>query len=77
MITKLIERAADDAWIRTCAECGHQQVSKKNPEEFKDGLPESYRNAKCRKCKSEALDFGTSNASCDDWMTDDQTTLEV
>lgn len=41
-------------WIRTCQECGHRQPSKP-PAEYKD---DSWRNVKCRKCKSEALDYG-------------------
>lgn len=44
-------------WYRTCQECGHKQNCKE-PDQTKE-LTNSYRNSKCRKCKSEALDFGT------------------
>lgn len=43
-------------WIRTCQECGNKQKSTA-PDKSK-GLPMSYLNAKCKKCKSEALDYG-------------------
>ena len=41
-------------WARKCQECGH--VQKAN--EPKDPVTAAYTNAKCRKCKSEALDYG-------------------
>lgn len=41
-------------WIRTCQECGHKQEAK-NPSEFKN---DKWRNLKCKKCKSEAMDYG-------------------
>lgn len=44
-------------WIRTCQECGHKQ-SMKSPAVQKT---DNWRNAKCRKCKSEALDYGQAN----------------
>ena len=44
-----------DDWIRTCQECGHKQVSKP-PAEYKS---EAWRNVKCKKCRSEALDYGS------------------
>lgn len=43
-------------WIRTCQECGHEQEEKK-PKNFK--IADAYANKKCKKCKSEALDFGS------------------
>jgi len=43
-------------WIRTCQECGFVQKTKP-PNQTKE-LTNSYRNAKCRRCKSEALDYG-------------------
>ena len=43
-------------WIRTCQECGNKQVAIK-PSSQKE-LSSSYQNAKCKKCKSEALDYG-------------------
>jgi hypothetical protein len=42
-------------YIRTCQECGHQ--NKTNPPNMND-TKERWREAKCRKCKSESLDFG-------------------
>lgn len=42
-------------FTRQCQECGHRQTAK-DPE----GHPtEAYLNAKCRKCKSTALDYGS------------------
>lgn len=43
-------------WIRTCQECGHHQADK--PPSRDKELTDAYRNRKCRKCKSEALDYG-------------------
>jgi len=42
-------------WYRTCQECGNKQKAT----ESKGELTNSYRNSKCLKCKSEALDYGT------------------
>jgi len=44
-------------WIRTCQECGHKQEDKE-PVYGKD-ITQAYMYRKCRKCKSEALDYGT------------------
>jgi len=42
-------------WQRTCQECGYVgNYAKPNLEDKK----EKWRETKCRKCKSEALDFG-------------------
>lgn len=46
-----------NSWLRICQECGHVQ---------KDGEPDkplsnAYRNRKCKKCGSEALDYGGWN----------------
>lgn len=60
---KIIEDLPNDAWIRTCQECGHKQTAK--PPDPNKELTDSYRNSKCRKCKSEGLDYGTSNYSED------------
>jgi len=46
-----------DAWLRCCQECGNVQAMK-SPEGQKT---DSWRFAKCKKCKSEALDYGTPN----------------
>lgn len=42
-------------WIRTCQECGNKQAASKPRA---DDLKESWRNLKCKRCKSEALDYG-------------------
>jgi transcription elongation factor Elf1 len=42
-------------WIRTCQECGHEQAASQ-PQASK--ITDSYAFSKCRKCGSEALDYG-------------------
>lgn len=42
------------SFYRTCQECGHEQKAN----DPKGNMPSTYQNAKCRKCKSEALDYG-------------------
>lgn len=42
-------------WLRTCQECGHVQAAKP-PQEYKN---EAWRELKCQKCKSIAMDYGT------------------
>lgn len=64
-ITKLIEKLPEDAWIRTCDECGHRQQDKE-PGDGR-GMTDAYRNRKCRACKSPALDYGSFNGSSEDW----------
>lgn len=44
------------SWIRTCQECGNKQKAIK-PDNSKE-LSDNYKNSKCKKCKSEALDYG-------------------
>ena len=41
-------------WIRTCQECGNKQAAKP-PAEYRN---DSWRDLKCRKCHSTALDYG-------------------
>ena len=48
-------------WVRTCQECLHIQSAIK-PDPNKE-VTDSYRNSKCRKCKSEALDYGKELSS--------------
>jgi len=43
-------------WIRTCQECGHKQTAKQPA--YGEPISDSYANSKCRRCKSEALDYG-------------------
>lgn len=46
-------------WKRTCQECSREQLCKEPP----TPLTDAYRNAKCRYCKSEALDYGSGGWS--------------
>lgn len=45
-------------WARTCQECGNIQAAKEPESGI---LTNSYANAKCRRCKSEALDYGSGS----------------
>lgn len=45
----------EQRWMRECQECGNKQ---------EDNIPNevmsfSYANRKCKKCKSESLDYGS------------------
>ncbi len=51
-------------WYRTCQECGHEQTAIEP--DSKKPLTDSYRNSKCRKCKSPALDYGTHKTDLED-----------
>lgn len=51
-------RIAPGEFFRTCQECGHEQRA--TPPNTSRELSDAYRNAKCRRCKSEALDYGTN-----------------
>lgn len=57
------------AWIRTCQACGHVQSAIKPAH---GTLTDSYANSKCRKCKSEALDYGTERDTNDDYTRDEE-----
>jgi DNA-directed RNA polymerase subunit RPC12/RpoP len=46
-------------WVRQCQECGHRQSMKSPAGQATD----NWRNAKCRKCGSEALDYGSGGWS--------------
>ena len=46
-------------WVRTCQECGHRQKAKQPA--YGVEPPVSYCNAKCKRCKSEALDYGSAD----------------
>jgi hypothetical protein len=48
---------SETVWGRTCQECGHIQESKP-PAEYK---VDSWTEVKCKKCKSEALDYGSDS----------------
>ena len=53
-------------FVRTCDECGWHQVMKDPALQRTD----KWRDAKCRKCKSEALDYGSYG-----WQRDSQGNL--
>lgn len=55
----------DKRYIRTCQECGHEQTAK-NPADYtgKGFMEETWRDTKCRKCKSPALDYGREEYNC-------------
>ena len=46
-------------FIRECQECGNKQEMK-HPNTYKD---ESWRELKCRNCKSPALSYGSYESS--------------
>lgn len=43
-------------YMQTCQECGHEQTGK---EPNLNDEKQSWRDRKCRRCKSESLDFGS------------------
>lgn len=46
----------EEIWMRTCTECSHRQVDG----EPQNGMTNAYRNRKCRRCKSDSLDYGST-----------------
>mgnify|MGYP005832884969 CR=1 FL=1 len=58
-------------FTRTCQSCGHQQTSR-NPATLKGGVTNSYLEAKCRKCKSRDLDWGSVKSSDHEHWLDDR-----
>ncbi|HTH22913.1 MAG TPA: hypothetical protein VL854_11900 [Nitrososphaeraceae archaeon] len=73
-----------EVFIRTCQECGHEQPSK-DPATYKD---DKWEYIKCKKCKSEALDYGSFRRipeskedeeqlrkECEEWFKDDDKEL--
>lgn len=62
-MSKLVETMHNEAWVRTCQECGHRQLDK----EPSEGMSDAYRNRKCKRCKSESLDYGSTNYSDDSY----------
>ena len=47
----------ENVHVRTCQECGHTQVAK-HP---KDYTSDNWRDLKCKRCKSESMDYGQTN----------------
>lgn len=52
---------AESLFVRTCQECGHRQEMKDPGTQKSDGWTE----AKCRKCKSQSLDYGSNGFTRD------------
>ena len=50
-------------WIRTCQECGYKQLAKMPNDHDKT---ENWRELKCKKCKSIAMDYGMINDEIED-----------
>lgn len=44
-------------WIRTCQECGNKQEAKR-PAPNKE-LSQAFVDVKCKKCRSQSLDYGS------------------
>jgi hypothetical protein len=59
-IVKRVPHWNADAWVRTCQECGHKQQDAEP--QVPGEMTSAYRDRKCKKCKSEALDYGTHKA---------------
>ncbi len=52
---KAKEKAMEKRWVRVCQECLHVQEDKPATS---NRMTSAYLNRKCKKCKSEALDYG-------------------
>lgn len=48
--------STNNVWARKCNECGNLQLDT----EPVNAPTDAYLNRKCKKCKSEALDYGNS-----------------
>ena len=53
--TKVSDRESATYWTRKCQECGNRQAGSEPTLPISD----AYRNAKCRSCRSESLDYGS------------------
>lgn len=56
-------------WTRTCQECGHKQTSSSEPSDQRKASP-VYGFIACRKCGSEAYDYGSwqcAETDCDEF----------
>lgn len=51
-----------EKWVRTCQECGNKQED--NPPDRNKELTVAYETRKCKKCKSESLDYGSYKDWC-------------
>ena len=66
-------------WIRTCQSCGLEQACPRptfNNTKDQDGLTNAYRNRRCKKCKSEDLDYGSDCPSTQDEIENHRKYLE-
>ena len=64
IVYKRIETASETDQVRQCQECGHWQID--NSWKYGDSEPSiAYLNRKCKRCKSESLNYGSQNASYD------------
>ena len=52
-----------DVWTRTCQDCGNKQTDKEQIYGIEPS--DSYKFRKCKKCKSESLDYGSMHHTCD------------
>ena len=53
----MTDREVVTRYMRTCQECGHQQMDK-DPH---GGMPTvAFNERKCKRCKSPALDYGSN-----------------
>ena len=57
-------------FIRTCQECGNQQADIDPDRGISQTLWNAYRDRKCRKCKSQGLDYGKLNSEMTDVKDD-------
>jgi DNA-directed RNA polymerase subunit M/transcription elongation factor TFIIS len=59
-LSEMIKRLHDSGkkFIRTCQECGHKQEDTE-PDKITTGITWAFEMRKCKKCKSEGLDYGS------------------
>lgn len=62
MIVTELELSMDKLFIRTCQSCGFEQED----QDPQNKLSDAYRNRKCKKCKSESLDYGSYKSNLPD-----------
>lgn len=58
-------------YYRTCQECGHIQKDV-DPSSLAERRIDSYRSRKCRRCKSESLDWGSISHPAERQETEDE-----
>ena len=60
-----------DAWIRRCQECGNVQVEKNLPT-YGVEPSDRFKNRACKRCKSESLDYGTTNQISEEYADEQE-----